>query len=246
MNPELLRILEYARQRNIEIRIGNGANLNHVRETVLEALVKYRVGVITCSIDGASPETYRIYRKRGDFDTVIRNIEQINLFKRQYQSALPQLVWQFIIFGHNEHEIPVARAMAARLGMDFRTKLSWSTFSPIRDKDFVRQQTGQKAVTREEHEEQHGQKYFNHICYQLWDYPQINWDGKILGCGRNFWGDFGGNAFTDGLIKSINNRKIAYAREMLKGARPPRADIPCTTCELYQGMQKRSSFINDR
>ncbi len=31
---------------------------------------------------------------------------------------------------------------------------------------------------------------------------------KVLGCCRNFWGDFGGNAFTDGLVSSLNNEKI--------------------------------------
>ena len=46
------------------------------------------------------------------------------------------------------------------------------------------------------------------ICHQLWDAPQINWDGKILGCCRNFWGDFGGNAFTEGLFQSVNSGQM--------------------------------------
>src|SRR6185369_4369272 len=156
-------------------------NLNHVKDEVLEGLVKHRVRIMTCSIDGASPDTYQTYRVRGDFDTVIRNIEKINSYKRRYQSELPHLVWQFVVFGHNEHEIPLAREMAARLAMEFRTKLTWDDkFSPIRDKEFVRAQTGTQAVTREEFERQHGHKYANGICHQLWDDPQINWDGRVL------------------------------------------------------------------
>jgi len=68
---------------------------------------------------------------------------------------------------------------------------------------------------------------------QLWKHPQINWDGKVLGCCRNFWGDFGGNAFRDGLTPSLNHEKMSYARDMLEGKKPARPDIPCTTCELY-------------
>ncbi len=44
----------------------NGVNLNHARDEVLEGLVKYRVRGVKCSIDGASPETYRVYRIRGN------------------------------------------------------------------------------------------------------------------------------------------------------------------------------------
>jgi MoaA/NifB/PqqE/SkfB family radical SAM enzyme len=209
LNPQLLRILEYAHQKGVIITIGNGANLNTVKNEVLEGLVKYQVREITCSIDGATPESYRKYRVRGNFDTVIRNIETIFSYKSLYQSEFPHLIWQFVVFGHNEKEIPVAREMAAKLGMEFFTKLTWDAgFSPIRDKEFVRAQMrdkefvraqmGAQSISREEYEREHGEKYANGICHQLWDDPQINFDGKVLGCCRNFWGDFGGNAFTDG------------------------------------------------
>jgi MoaA/NifB/PqqE/SkfB family radical SAM enzyme len=244
LNPHLLRILEFAHQEKVAISIGNGANLNHVEDEVLEGLVKYEVRLITCSIDGATPESYRKYRVRGDFDRVIRNIETINSYKHRHQSALPRLVWQFVVFGHNEHEIPVAREMAEKLGMEFSAKLTWDeTFSPIRDVEFVRSQTGWQSTSREEYERQHGEKFASEICRQLWDSPQINWDGKVLGCCRNFWGDFGGNAFTGGLMNSINNEKMTYARDMLSGRRPARDDIPCSTCDIYIARRSRSKFI---
>jgi MoaA/NifB/PqqE/SkfB family radical SAM enzyme len=244
LNPHLLRILEYAYRKGVSITLENGVNLNHAKEEALEGLVSYRVKIVTCSIDGASLETYRIYRVRGDFDAVIGNIERINVHKRAQGSDLPHLVWQFVVFGHNEHEIPIAREMADRLGMEFRTKLTWdSKLSPIRDKEFVRAQIGMPA-TREAFEELHGEKYASGICHELWDDPQINWDGKILGCCRNFWGDFGGNAFSEGLIESLNSERMGYAREMLSGRKPPRDDIPCTTCENYHAMRARSRFIS--
>jgi MoaA/NifB/PqqE/SkfB family radical SAM enzyme len=244
LNPQLLAILGYAHQKGVAISIGNGANVNHVKDEVIEGLIKFQVRYITCSIDGATPETYRKYRVRGNFDQVIRNIEKINSYKQWYQSSLPRLIWQFVVFGHNEHEIPVARELAAKLGMEFRPKLTWDkNFSPIRNADFVRAQTGWQSITREEYENEHREKYASAICHQLWDNPQINWDGKVIGCCRNFWGDFGSNAFTDGFLNSINNEKMIYAREMLSGRKPAREDIPCSTCEMYISMRARSKFI---
>jgi MoaA/NifB/PqqE/SkfB family radical SAM enzyme len=244
LNPHLLKILEYAASKAVAISISNGVNLNHAKDELLEGLVKYRVRHITCSIDGASPETYRVYRVRGNFDKVIQNIERINHFKHKHLSEFPKLSWQFVVFGHNEHEIPAARQMAAKLSMDFFTKISWDEkFSPIRDKEFVRAQTGELAVTRQEYEQMNGKTYLNAICHQLWDLPQINWDGKNLGCCRNFWGEFGGNAFADGFHACFNHEKMNYARAMLSGRESPRDDIPCSSCEMYHSMRARSDWI---
>jgi hypothetical protein len=41
----------------------------------------------------------------------------------KYRSPYPHLRWQFIVFPHNEHELPKARAMAQELGMRFFAKL---------------------------------------------------------------------------------------------------------------------------
>ncbi|HZL58069.1 MAG TPA: radical SAM protein [Stellaceae bacterium] len=244
LNPQLGEILEIAHRHDVAITIGNGANLNHARDDVIEALVKYQVRTLTCSIDGASDETYRVYRVGGDFDTVIANIRAINAHKQTRNSELPALCWQFVVFGHNEHEIPKARALAAELSMAFRPKLNWdANFSPVRDAEFVRRETGIVGSTREEYQRTTGVAYAAGICHQLWNDPQINSDGKVLGCCRNFWGDFGGNVFTDGLVRGLNHEKMTYARSMLQGHTPERADIPCTTCDIYHWRRDNAQWL---
>jgi MoaA/NifB/PqqE/SkfB family radical SAM enzyme len=244
LNPQLPSLLELAHERGVALYAANGVNLNTAKPEVLEALVKYRLRKLTCSIDGASQETYSIYRVRGNFATVIANIRMINEFKRQYRLRFPLLRWQFVVFGHNEHELPLARAMARELSMDFSAKLTWDDdFSPLRDKQAVRDATGTGAASREEYEMLHQADYKGDICHQLWDQPQINWDGKVLGCCRNFWGDFGGNAFRDGLEAVMAGEKMAYAREMLVGRQRSRDDIPCSTCDLYLNMRRRGRWL---
>ena len=238
LNPWLAEILKIGQERGVDLVAATGVNLNHVRPDVLEALVKYKLRAMTCSIDGASPETYPVYRVGGDFQRVIANIQAINAFKKKYHSPYPALTWQFIVFGHNQHEIAAARTMAKSLGMKFRAKLSWDeAFSPLRDPAAVRAELG--AASREEYQVKSGQDYGQGICHQLWDSPQVNWDGALLGCCRNFWGDFGLNAFQHGLAKVLRGEKISHARAMLLGKAAPRPDIPCTSCEVYIGMAAR-------
>jgi hypothetical protein len=240
LNRELVAILEYAFLRRVTITISNGANLNHASDAVLEALVRTRVEEVVVALDGATPETYRKYRIRGNFDRVIANVRKINRFKERHGSGRPRLIWQFIVFGHNEHEIDAARRLAGNLKMVFSPKLNVALeYSPVIDAAKVRASTGLREVNA-------GTDWGMAMCGQLWLSPQINWDGKILGCCHNTWQDFGGNAFEDGLEASLNSDKLVYARKMLTGKAPSRIDVPCSRCEFYLRMADKRKWVRPR
>jgi MoaA/NifB/PqqE/SkfB family radical SAM enzyme len=243
LNPELPEILAAAHRRSVVVRADNGVNLNSVSEKALDAIVRHGLRSMTCSIDGASQETYVQYRVRGSFDRVIGHIRQINQLKKDLHSPYPLMTWQFVVFEHNKHELETARNMARDLGMKFYAKLSWDPdLTPTPDSANVAEHAG--ATSRDEYAERTGHTYMGGICHQLWNSPQINWDGRVLGCCRNFWGDFGGNAFTDGLEAAVNSEKMQYARGMLMGKNPSRDDIPCTTCEIYHSRQSKGDWVS--
>ncbi len=243
LNPELTEIMKYAYKKGVILTASNGANLNTVKPSVLEDLVKYKFRHIDCSIDGASQETYKQYRVGGNFDRVIENIKTINHYKKVYKSDFPLLLWQFVAFGHNEHEIQTARELAKELDMEFYLKLSWDEeVSPIQDKELVRQQTSSGMSSRSEYAETYGTGYIRKdICQQLWTSPQINWDGRVLGCCFNYWGDFGNVFEADG--KQGYQEKMGYAQDMVMGKADPRNDIPCTRCEHYKTMQESGDWM---
>lgn len=244
LNKRLPEILEYAYEKGVALSAGNGVNLNHATDEQLEAVVKYRLWYMTVSLDGASQETYSQYRVKGNFDTVISHVEKINAFKKQYKSAFPVMNWQYIAFGHNEHEISKAREMAEKLGMLFWVKLSWdSSFSPIKDLDLVRKQTKGGAASRSEYAEKKKSSYIQKsLCRQLWEQPQINWDGRVLGCCVNRWSDFG-NAFEATLDSALDSDKMRYAKQMLMGEAEPIQDVPCTECAVYKRMREADEYM---
>lgn len=231
LNPDLPKILAYSYEKSIALTASNGVNLNTVKPEILEALVKYKVRHLNCSIDGASQETYSLYRRGGNFDRVIENIKIINHYKQVYNSDFPILSWQFVVFGHNEHEIIKAKTLAKSLNMHLKLKLSWDkNFSPLKNESLIKEE-----VTDNVDES-------NKFCSQLWHIPQINWDGRILGCCVNYWGDFG-DAFDTKLENSLNNEKIVYARQMLLGNLEAKENIPCTTCIYYKQMKENNDWL---
>jgi len=245
LNPQLADILACAFEHKVTVSGRNGVNLNFAREDALEAIVRYRVRSLTCSIDGATQDTYSRYRVNGNLNRVLAHIDQIREHRARLRSAFPLLCWQFIVFGHNEHEIKAARAMAAERGMEFAPKLSWDPdHSPVQNADLVRIETGFGAASRAEYRERHGTEYARSLCFQLWHAPVLNWNGAMLGCCVNFWGDFGSNGFSSTLSEAMASPKLEYARRMLTGDADPRADIPCASCAQYLEIRKSGHWLS--
>lgn len=245
LNPELNSIIKYAYVKKINLTARTGVNLNTVTEETLECLVKYKFRAMLVSIDGAFNATYQIYRRGGNFDTVIENIKIINHFKHKYNTEFPKLIWQFVIFGHNAKELPVAREMAKKLNMRFVPILNYydESYSPIKDKEFIRKEI--KYSSCQEYENTDKSLYI-FPCHQLWFSPQISPDGELFGCSHNdsrvvkftF-----GNVFRSGLKKCLRNEKFIYTKKMLLGKKYLREDTRCSSCGIYQKLRTRKVNI---
>jgi len=244
LNPELVELLIEAHRRGVALTANNGVNFNHAPRHVLEALVEYEFRSLVCSIDGTTQESDAAYRRGGNLANVLANIRLLNQLKAARSAVYPALRWQFVVFGHNEHQLEDAKRMAEELGMQLFFKLSWDeTFSPVRDGPRVEAQTGLPASSRSDHERRFGAPYMGSLCQQLWRQPQLNWDGRVLGCCVNHWGDYG-NALTDGLQNALNGERMKLARQMLMGTAPPRSDIPCASCGHYKRIAATGSWLD--
>lgn len=236
LNPELILIVKYAFEKHIKLTAGNGVNFNTVCDQMIEALVKYRFGYLNISIDGACQKTYCQYRINGNLAKVIDNIKQMNYYKQIYNSKLPLLSWQFIIFGHNEHEIPRVKELCKELNMVFNPKLNHSDFSPVKDKEFVRKESGLGVADRNEYKEKH-KKHYKRPCCQLWVSPQVSWDGELLGCCVNKWKTFG-NVFEDGLRDCLTNQLVTKTKTVLMGKEKVKEKMPCFYCPTYNQIKE--------
>lgn len=235
LNPDIIKIIKFGYEKGIKLTAGNGVNFNNVSDSVIESLVKYRFGYINFSIDGVSQLTYSTYRINGNFNKVISNIKRLNFYKKKYNSVYPKLSWQFIIFGHNEHEILEAKKMSKNLNMTFIPKLNFSSYSPVINALKVKQDSGLLAVSRSEYKSITKRDY-KRPCCQLWHSPQVSWDGKVLGCCVNKWKSYG-NALTDGLKPVIKSQLYQKTLSVLKGLHKIDSTIPCNNCPTFKNIE---------
>jgi MoaA/NifB/PqqE/SkfB family radical SAM enzyme len=240
LNPELPSILRIASARGLRLRADNGTTLNDVGPELLELLVTSGFDSLHVSIDGATQETYARYRRGGSLKQVLANLAILDATKKAHGSSKPRLVWQFIAFGHNEHEIDAARIQADRLGMHFYLKLNHTpAYAPIKHPERLRRELG--VASRDEYERTYGALY-TRPCSQALSEPQVNWDGKLLGCCRNVWCDFG-NVFVDGLEACMASPRYRELLAVVAGQVPASAAVPCRRCEVYQRMCRTGAFL---
>jgi hypothetical protein len=201
---------------------------------------------MTISIDGASQEIYSLYRVNGNFNTVIENIKKLNYYKQKYNSKFPELLWQYVLMEHNENDVVKAKMMAKELNMRIWFKLTWEAGYVPKNVKMLKKETGLNFLTEEEAFTNLKSPIYT-FCDQLWTAPQINWDGRLLGCCIVCKYDFGVNVFKVGLKKAINSENYRYAKKMIQGkvGIPEKIEnLPCAHCAIFNTMNKKGVYFN--
>ena len=114
-------------------------------------LVHSGIDEVTFSIDGATPETYARYRRRGRFDVAINSLRAMVDEKRQAGRDVPFLNWRYILFVWNDSDAEMnrARQLAAEMGVD---RLSWEITDHPEDGYSRRFVPGSAALAEIRHE----------------------------------------------------------------------------------------------
>ena len=124
LHKRAIEMCEYIKQRFPHVYLYTSTNGLAFTEEQARRLARSGIDEVTFSIDGASPDTYVKYRKRGDFEKAIRNLRALVDEKRARGLDVPFVNWRYILFTHNDSdaEMDRARQMAADIGLD---RLCW-------------------------------------------------------------------------------------------------------------------------
>jgi len=216
LNKKIFRMIAYAKKKNLFVNLST--NSNFLDKDVSEKILKSGLDELIISLDGASEETYKKYRKGGDFQKVINSIKFLTSRKRKSDIKMPYVKLQFIIMKHNEHEIKNIKNLAEEIGVDelvFKTVGIMDYFSEedIReympsDKKYSRYIIGKDEVF--------SKRAVKNKCDFLWEEIVINWDGSVVPCCfdmNNFF--VFGNTFSSSVREIWNNSKYTLFRKKI-------------------------------
>ena len=242
LNPEVFRIISYVQKKNVGTIIGS--NFTTVKEEDIDNILSSGLEHLVLSIDGASPETYSTYRRRGDFQKVIANVEKLVEKKRLLGKKLPLVRWQFLVNRFNEHEIEKAKEMGKALGVDAVT--FYTRFKPT---DFIFAFGNQEIV--EEIEEWLPRKHLEYrmdyskpfprkgLCKGLWQSITVNSDGGVSPCCGLYDEKYDfGNLLKEPFTKVWNNQFYQASRLLFKKEAGKQVETVCKYCTLYAKANK--------
>jgi len=223
LNKDIFRMIEYAHKCDIKTKIST--NLNYFPKDYEKRIVSSGLDSLMMSIDGASQETYQVYRKGGDFRKVIGNIRKIVAEKKRQGSRKPLLIWQFIVMKHNEHELPKVKRMIKELGVDIlkveavRSDMGKEIFESDQQKiEKSREWLPKDEKLSRFNYKNRQKKVRKRSCIFLWSMPVVNSNGSVSPCCSVYPEKFDfGNAFRDGLLKVWNNRFYTSSRRIVSG-----------------------------
>lgn len=104
LNPHLIDLIEYLHKNNISVTVPTNFSIRFDRLDIFR-LLKSGLDSLYVSLDGASPETYRQYRVGGNFYLVLENVRKLRECRNRLGLSRPRIIWKFIVFDHNRHEI---------------------------------------------------------------------------------------------------------------------------------------------
>lgn len=227
INPQFLDMVRYAGARGLyTITSTNGHFLDddNARRTVESGLDR-----LIISVDGATQEVYRQYRREGDLEKVLNGARNVVRWKQTLGSATPHVIFQMLVVRPNEHQIDEVKRVAREIGVDEVKLKSAQVYDYAQGNPLIpRQERYSRYARQSDGSYRVKGRLLNH-CWKLWHSCVITWDGLVVPCcfdkdARHRLGNLRETSFND-LWKGEAYQH--FRRQILRGR--DQIDI-CTNC----------------
>ena len=182
LNPDIFKIISYAKSKGILIHSSTNGNVRFTPEKA-EALVASGLDSLIFAVDGATQETYGIFRKGGNLELVLENIQMIVKTKKQMGSSTPRLTMRIVITKDNEKDLPAMRKLAEDLNVDFftvKTVAMNRDSSGKLDSAYVPEDRNYRMYEYQNDSFQKKERPF--ICMRPWKRITLDALGEIISC----------------------------------------------------------------
>jgi MoaA/NifB/PqqE/SkfB family radical SAM enzyme len=236
LNGRLFEMAGYCAARNIRTVVSS--NLTRFEAPMMGPLFSSGLDTLIVSLDGASEESYTRYRRGGSFGQVSNNLRIIAREKEKLKAARPHLVWQFIVFRHNQTEMQKAAQMARDIGVDELRFIA--PFSQMEEMPYT--SAGQKDGALRDYlpDDRRYNRYrpgatgrqFKPLrCTYLWNQISVRSDGGVAPCcGAYYKRDDFGSLRREGIMEIWNNRSYRRARRAFRSDGAVPSGTICDSC----------------
>jgi len=218
LHPHLLDMIAEAHQAEVYTRVSTNG-LVFLRAIRADDLIASGLDYLRVSLDGATDETYNVYRVGGKLDQVLEGVRLLQERKRELGKLKPVVELQFIVMRHNERDIPAMRQIAHEMGTLLRLK-------SVGLGDLNREPARREWLPKDESFRRYDASFNlarngRRVCDHPWQRLVVNWDGQVTPCCYDPDGEYElGNA-VEGIATVWNGERLqAFRRAMKSSFRP--------------------------
>lgn len=180
LNPDFLKMVSFANTHDIYTITSTNAHYlteENARQTILSKLDK-----LIISVDGITQEVYEQYRIGGQLNKVMEGTREILKQKKVLKSKTPHVVWQFVVFKPNEHQVAAVKKLAKEMGVD-ELKIKTAQIYDFESGNDLIPETEQYSRYKKSQSGKYEikNKLLNQ-CWRMWQGCVITWDGKVVPC----------------------------------------------------------------
>jgi radical SAM protein with 4Fe4S-binding SPASM domain len=210
----------------------SSTNGHFLYSSIAKKIVESGLDRLIVSVDGTDQQTYASYRRGGELKRVLEGISNIVHWKKELKSNTPLLIMQFVVFKHNEHQIPEILKMGKDLGVDKVELKSAQVYTLEKGEEIV---SGIERFARYKKGSEGKYTIKSELpdkCLRMWRGCVFTWDGRVVPCCfdkdasyqfgsvkkesfRHIWRSAAYNSFRDQILSS--RKEIDICRNCSEG-----------------------------
>lgn len=179
LNKNFLEFVKYAATKNVYT--ATSSNAHYFTDEMAKATVQSGLDRLIISIDGTSQDTYGKYRIGGKIEKVIEGTQNLLKWKKELGVKTPHIIWQFIAFKHNEHQIPEIKKLAKEIGVDELGIKTAQIYDYQTSDEFIPENEKLSRYSKTDDGYKIKNKLLNQ-CWRMWRGSVITWDGLVVPC----------------------------------------------------------------
>jgi radical SAM protein with 4Fe4S-binding SPASM domain len=179
LNKDIFKMIRYANEKNLFTSLStNGHFLN---STTTAEIINSGLKRLIVSVDGTDQKTYEIYRKGGTLNSVLEGIKILSNQKKENLATYPEIVIQFIVFKHNEHQIDEIKKIGKQIGAN-KIEIKSAQLDISKNESELLPTTEKYSRYTLSGSELKIKSKLPNRCFRVWETLVITWNGNVVPC----------------------------------------------------------------
>ena len=232
LHPRITDMFEYCSRYNLKTELSSNLSLENIDDK-LEAMVKYGLNHLIVSFDGVTQEDYSRYRRNGNLETVISNMQKIQEYKKKYNNEFPKISLQFLKNKYTKNQIEVLEKNYQQWGADDYYTYDMTVIFKDRNKEYFKEWFEEDEIKRRKYLDIDSE-WFGKMCLFLYQIMVIEQDGSIPSCcfATSPKDDYSKWDNKKSITEMFNSEKFMQARKMFKEKTNCNTST-CNDCSMF-------------